>query len=71
MANVIAQRTTGFQFGEFFRALSAQLKDAQARRKAYNDTYSELAGLTDRELADIGVSRSQIDEIAQQHANML
>ncbi|MEO9822259.1 MAG: DUF1127 domain-containing protein [Paracoccaceae bacterium] len=71
MANVIAQRNTGFQFGELFQALGAQLKDARARRVAYNRTYGELAGLTDRELADIGMSRCEIDRVAKQHANML
>ena len=71
MANVIAHRNAGFHFSEVFRSLVVQLKDARKRRAAYARTYRELAGLTDRELADIGIARTQIDEIAQQHANML
>ena len=30
----------------------------------YRETYEELNGLTDRELADIGIARGQIKQIA-------
>lgn len=34
----------------------------------YNESVKELSRLDDRELADIGISRSEIPSIAWQHA---
>jgi uncharacterized protein YjiS (DUF1127 family) len=34
----------------------------------YQDAYSELSRLSNRELQDIGISRFEIDAIARQHA---
>jgi uncharacterized protein YjiS (DUF1127 family) len=36
--------------------------------RRYNESVAELARLSDRELADIGVSRSEITAIAWQNA---
>lgn len=36
--------------------------------RRYNESVAELARLSDRELADIGVSRSEITSVAWQHA---
>lgn len=49
-------------------ALMIELRAAMARRKAYNTTYRELAVLSDRELADLGIHRSEIRGIAWQAA---
>lgn len=38
-------------------------KDLQ-RHRAFERTYAELASLTDRELSDIGIGRSQIVDLA-------
>lgn len=35
-------------------------------RRAYNETINELSGLSDRDLADIGISRADIPSIARQ-----
>jgi len=35
----------------------------------YNESVRELARLNDRELADIGITRSDIDRIASQEAH--
>ena len=37
--------------------------------KRYTDTMQELSHLSDRELADIGVNRSEIQRLAWQHAH--
>jgi uncharacterized protein YjiS (DUF1127 family) len=37
--------------------------------KRYGDVSRELSHLSDRELADIGITRSDIDRIASDHAN--
>lgn len=36
-----------------------------ARRKAYRDTINALSALSDRELADLGITRSQIADTAR------
>jgi uncharacterized protein YjiS (DUF1127 family) len=36
--------------------------------KDYGTTVRELSGLNDRELADLGISRSDIDWVAREHA---
>ncbi|WP_170328766.1 DUF1127 domain-containing protein [Ruegeria arenilitoris] len=46
---------------------AAKVKEAYTLRAEYNRTYSELQGLTDRELNDIGVRRCDIKDIAQEH----
>jgi len=38
--------------------------------KRYGDALNELSHLTDRELADIGVSRSDIPRLAWEHAHI-
>jgi uncharacterized protein YjiS (DUF1127 family) len=37
--------------------------------KDYGNAVRELSALNDRELADIGISRSDIDWVARQHAD--
>ena len=50
----------------------AQLKDsvltAIHQRRVYTRTVAELNALTDRELADLGISRLSIPEIAREAA---
>ena len=41
--------------------------EAWALHREYQRTYNELDSLTDHELADIGVRRRDIADIAQQH----
>ncbi|WP_170574991.1 DUF1127 domain-containing protein [Ruegeria atlantica] len=45
----------------------ARVKEAFTLRAEYNRTFSELQGLTDRELNDIGVRRCDIKDIAHDH----
>ncbi len=37
--------------------------------KRYGDAMQELSHLSDRELADIGINRSEIQRLAWQHAH--
>ena len=53
---------------ERVNATFARLSEAHARRKIYRRTVNELAVLTDRELADLGIGRSEIRSIAYQAA---
>ena len=52
----------------FLHASFERVKEAYDRRAAYLATRRELATLTDRELADIGVSRLNIEEVARSAA---
>lgn len=54
-------------FGNLGSALQ-RLREAFERRRVYRSTVLELSQLNDRELNDIGISRTQIDSIAHQHA---
>jgi uncharacterized protein YjiS (DUF1127 family) len=48
--------------------LIERLAQAFADYRAYRTTHDELAGLTDRDLDDIGVSRHSIDDVARESA---
>ncbi len=51
-----------------FEALRLRMADKTRRAHAYRQTYRQLEAMTDRELADIGISRLQIAEIAEEAA---
>lgn len=49
-------------------AILIDIRARMARRKVYNTTFRELAALSDRELADLGLNRTEIRRIAWQAA---
>ncbi|MBD3625808.1 MAG: DUF1127 domain-containing protein [Rhodobacteraceae bacterium] len=57
------------QFGRFLDTPIKRLSDWRRRRAIYNRTYRELAALTDRDLADISISRADIAAIARKAAD--
>lgn len=71
MAYVSAQRPAGFRVQSLLRALVASVRTGIARRAVYVRTLQELEAMDDRELADIGFSRSQIAGIARSAAEMV
>lgn len=50
--------------------LRAAYRLAQTRRAVFRRTFNELAGLTDRELADIGIPRAHIRRVARDAARL-
>ncbi len=58
----------GTTFGERFSAFRAALADKAAKRKVYRTTYNELSTLTDRDLNDLGLSRSMIKGVSLEAA---
>ena len=48
--------------------LKAELIARWTRYQTYRNTMSELAALSTRELADLGLNRSQIRSVAYEHA---
>lgn len=55
-------------FPERLGAVMKTAADALRKRRLYNQTYRELAVLTDRELSDLGINRVLIPEIAAEAA---
>ncbi len=51
-----------------FATLRRTLAEKARRAHAYRQTYNQLDAMTDRDLADIGISRLQIAEIAEEAA---
>jgi uncharacterized protein YjiS (DUF1127 family) len=51
-----------------FTRVFAEVKDAARRMALYNQTRRELAGLSDRDLADLGIHRSMIADVAHRAA---
>jgi uncharacterized protein YjiS (DUF1127 family) len=45
-----------------------QIRQALAKRSVYRRTFSELAALTDRDLKDLGIPRSNIRRLAMEAA---
>ncbi len=52
-------------------AMSKSVSTFAQRRARFNATYNELAALSDRDLADVGIARSQIAKLAKQEAMKL
>ena len=53
----------------FFHQKLDHMRKAQARRRVYRATYHELSGLTDRDLEDLGIPRSNIKNLAMEAAH--
>lgn len=51
-----------------FQQKRDQMTQALATRKVYRKTFFELSTLTDRDLQDLGISRSNIKRIAMEAA---
>lgn len=65
------QTHASISFADRWANVRAIVADAQANRKKYRTTLSELSDLTDRELADIGINRSMIQRLAMEAAGYL
>ncbi len=64
MAYVASHRPSRVSFFEFAANIVASWKAERARRVIFNQTLGELRGMSDRDLADIGIARIQIEDIA-------
>jgi uncharacterized protein YjiS (DUF1127 family) len=51
-----------------WETLLSDIRARRARRRVFRSTHSELSALSDRELADLGLARSEIGRIAYQAA---
>ncbi|MBO9472791.1 DUF1127 domain-containing protein [Shimia sp. R10_1] len=67
MANANITLSTGSSLVARIEAALEAFKEARALRAKYNTTVRELSEMTDRDLADIGISRYDIEELATKH----
>ena len=68
MAYLTQTRTGTHGFSTGIADFVAHIRETMARRRVYRQTVAELSLLTDRELADLQVSRSSIHSVARQAA---
>ena len=47
--------------------MTLELQDQRALHREYTRTYNELNALSDRDLADIGIGRGDIDTLSREH----
>lgn len=67
MAHVNTTYSSGFSFVARVEAAIEAFKEARILRQKYNETVRELAGMSDRDLADIGIARYDIKDLATKH----
>lgn len=68
MAHAISHHSARLSLANHIAAYVASYKEARARGAAYDRTLGELRAMTDRDLADIGIARIQIEDIAYKAA---
>ncbi|GGL60686.1 DUF1127 domain-containing protein [Wenxinia marina] len=68
MAYANASRADGATLRDRFAVLRTDLSERLARRRLYRTTLDELTRLDDRDLADLGIHRSQLKSIAHESA---
>ena len=64
MAFVNTTRAAQPAFGDRFAAVLETLRTAMARRAIYRQTVRELRALSDKDLGDLGIHRSEIRRMA-------
>lgn len=69
MAYALSNNISGLNIPAKLTQFAEAWKTHRAKRAVYNRTFGELASLSDRDLADIGIARSDIRDIAWQEAN--
>jgi len=68
MAYINTTRTAHVSLADRFAAALKSVKEAMHRRKLFMATKRELSQLSNRELTDLGISRSMITRIALEAA---
>ena len=64
----VNSRSSSVSIADRFAALFKAGKDVVDRRRVYNQTVAELNHLSDRDLADLGLARANIGDIAREAA---
>jgi len=64
MAYITTSTSLGFHPIATLQNFARRIEAARQRRAVYHRTRSELMALTNRDLADLGLNRSEIDRVA-------
>ena len=64
----VNSRSASLSISDRFSSIVKTVKDALARRQLFNRTLSELSALSDRDLADLGLNRASIGDVAREAA---
>ena len=70
MAYITGTAAPSFGLAEKFVALRARMRESRRTRAIYRQTFEELSALTDRDLADLGISRLGIADVAREAARL-
>lgn len=68
MAYVASKSVVARNEGSFLSGLVARFRDAMERRAVYQRTLSELEQLSDRDLTDLSLHRSELHALAREAA---
>lgn len=68
MAYATETRPVGASLTERVGSFRAAMKDRVAKYNLYRTTLTELQGLNDRDLADLGIARADIQDLAREAA---
>lgn len=68
MAFFTETKNTKLNLFAFMSHALANMSETLEQRKRARETYAELAGLSDRELHDLGLSRGDIRRVAREAA---
>ena len=61
----VNSRSLSLSFSDRVSSMVKMISEALARRQLYSRTLAELSSLTDRDLTDLGLSRSSIADVAR------
>ena len=64
----VNSRSLSLSFSDRVSSMVKMISEALARRQLYSRTLAELSSLTDRDLTDLGLSRSSIADEARKAA---
>ncbi len=64
----VNSRASSVSLSDRFGSAFKSVKEAMDRRRVYNQTVLELSSLSDRDLADLGMARPMISDVAREAA---
>jgi uncharacterized protein YjiS (DUF1127 family) len=68
MAFITGTAAPSLGLGQRFQDFVQRLRQAAKARAVYSETFEELSALSDRDLADLGISRLSIGDVAREAA---
>lgn len=65
MAHALNTTSLSADIAASLQGIASKWRAAREKRAVYNRVFQDLATLSDRDLADIGIARTDIDRIAR------